>query len=109
VARKANPEGITRTQVLFPTPDKVWLETEAYQRDTASKSNGGRSVKVSHLVTNAIEFYRANTALVDAWIRDRAAIEPPSKRELSAAVRFCSGNRTPSNPHEKPPNADTRS
>ena len=93
--------------MLFPTPDKVWLETEAYQRDTASKSNGGRSVKVSHLVTNAIEFYRANTALVDAWIRDRAAIDLPSKKELSAALRSYRSNRKLSNPREKPPSGDT--
>jgi len=95
--------------VLFPTPDKVWLETEAYQRDTASKSNGGRSVKVSHLVTNAIEFYRANTALVDAWIRDRATIDLPSKKELSAALRSYRSNLKLSNRREGPPNGDTRS
>ena len=90
MARKRNPQGISRTQILFPTPDKEWLETQARQRDAASKANGGHAVKMSHLVTNAVEFYQANTALVDAWLRNRQA---GADKEISDALRFLRGNR----------------
>jgi hypothetical protein len=91
--RKRNPLGISRTQILLPTPDRKWLETQAKQRDTASKANGGHAVKMSHLVTNAVEFFEANTELVDGWIRSRQSVDTATKKEVRDALRFFRGNR----------------
>ena len=98
MARKPNPHGISRAQVLFPTPDKEWLETQARKRDSTSKAHGGHSVKISHLVTNAVEFYMAHPDLVDAWLRDRQHQAADINDELRDvvvrdALRFYRGNR----------------
>lgn len=67
MARKPNPLGISRTQVMFLTPNKDWVAKEAARRDAQSKSHGGRAVDMSDLVNAAVEFMRDHTKLVDAW------------------------------------------
>ena len=91
--RKPNPLGTVRTQVMLPVPVKEWLDSKASERDKASKAIRGRAVKMSHLVTNAVEFMRANPEVVEAWARNREVADPLKQREVREALSFFHGNR----------------
>lgn len=85
--------GIVRTQLSLPIPLKEWLEERALQKDRASKANKGPSVKMSHLVSDAVGFMKANEGLVEAWAGSQKVADPRRQREIRDAVTFYQGNR----------------
>ncbi len=85
MSRPSSPNGVSRFQVILPTPVREWLESQARVRDGMAKARGDHAVKISHLITRAVEFYMAHPELVDAWDCSRNTTKP---RETERALRF---------------------